>query len=102
MIIGDRRKDYGDIKSNMQDIACLWTGYLKAKYSIDFEIDTMDVPRLMRLLKMGRTLTNEKQGQSIKRDNYVDEAGYTGIEAEMLGYNKTEFKGQKEPLSLEI
>lgn len=84
---GDRMDQYGHPKYNFQDIATLWTAYLKVKIRqtkgmlsfdniqnavIDSAIDLTpkDVAMMMVEFKQARELAGHK------RDNLVDMAGY--------------------------
>lgn len=67
----DRADTYGDMESNFDDIAALWTAYL------GFNVEPRDVANMMVLLKVAR---NKTPGH---RDNWVDIAGYAACGAEV-------------------
>lgn len=67
----DRADEYGDMESNFDDIADLWTVYLGVK------VERRDVANMMILLKVAR---NSTPGH---RDNWVDIAGYAACGAEV-------------------
>ncbi len=64
LVNGDRRKDYGDMADSFQRIAGLWSGYLGK------HVDSLDVCKMMMLLKISRAKDNNH------RDSYVDIVGY--------------------------
>ena len=67
----DRADEYGDMESNFDDIADLWTVYLGVK------VERRDVANMMILLKVARN------GTPGHRDNWVDIAGYAACGAEV-------------------
>lgn len=69
----ERMKMYGHPKKNFQDIADLWSAYLK------IEVKATDVAHLMILMKIAR-----QQG-GFKRDSVVDIAGYARNVAQIEG-----------------
>lgn len=72
-IVNGPRSDYGDMRKVHQSIADLWSAYLGI---LDAPIEAADVAQMMSLLKKVRA----KHGL-FKRDNYVDDTGYTVIAA---------------------
>lgn len=70
---GDRNKQYGDPYDNLTHTAALWNAYT---CTTDFVAE--DVAHMLALLKIARTLTNEKY----HKDNYVDAAAYLAIAGE--------------------
>lgn len=79
---GERHKEYGHPRDNMQHIAHLWNGWLAAKGVPEdvFRFKSEDVPDLHILTKMARfNKTNAH------RDSHVDIAGYAGVRARVLG-----------------
>ena len=67
---GDRQQDYGSPAKNFQDIANLWSTYLKVALDIDVDIKARDVAHMSILMKISRNVHKPK------RDNWVDMAGY--------------------------
>ena len=72
---GPRRRDYGTPDENFGRIAALWNVQLSGKLTKALTPD--DVAMLMILLKVAR------QGNSPKRDNLVDIAGYAQCASEL-------------------
>lgn len=68
----DRNEQYGDPEECFQEIACLWSAYLRQSIKPD------DVAMMMALLKIGRTKTG-----AFSKDNYIDAAGYIALAAEV-------------------
>lgn len=64
LVQGDRRIDYGDIAISFARIAAFWSTYL------DAHVTTLDVAKMMMLLKIARAKHNNH------RDSYIDIAGY--------------------------
>ena len=67
---GDRQQDYGSPAKNFQDIANLWSAYLKVALDEDIAIRARDVAHMSILMKVSRNVHKPK------RDNWVDMAGY--------------------------
>tara|TARA_R110000850_G_scaffold70622_1_gene156277 strand:+ start:117 stop:566 length:450 start_codon:yes stop_codon:yes gene_type:complete len=67
---GDRQQDYGSPAKNFQDIADLWSTYLKVALDVDVDIKARDVAHMSILMKVSRNVHKPK------RDNWVDMAGY--------------------------
>lgn len=67
---GDRQQDYGSPAKNFQDIANLWSTYLKVALDIDVDIKARDVAHMSIIMKVSRNVHKPK------RDNWVDMAGY--------------------------
>lgn len=74
LINGQRRKDYGDVRSNFDTVASLWS------VALGVVVSGEDVLRCMILLKVARDMTGET-----KRDTLVDIAGYAGCMAKYVG-----------------
>ena len=70
-VTGKREDDYGDKLKNHQNIADLWSIYLKRK------ITAHDVAICMALLKIARIMNSHHE------DAYVDLAGYAAIAREI-------------------
>ena len=75
-LVGDTRDSHGDAIENQRHIATAWTWYLRGKgvLSSSQEIEPVDVPRMMELLKLSRAVI----GQS-ELDHDRDVTGYGGI-----------------------
>ena len=69
---GERENEYGDKRTNHNNIATLWSAYL------DKEIKARDVAILMVLLKIARA----KFGHP-SMDTYIDMVGYSAIAGEL-------------------
>ena len=76
LVGSDRAKQNGDIWTNHEHIARLWTGYLWQKLG-DNSISATDVANMMELLKIAR----RKLG-TLNPDDYVDGAGYAAVSYE--------------------
>jgi len=70
-VTGKREEDYGDKLKNHQNIADLWSIYLKRK------ITAHDVAICMALLKIARIMHSHHE------DAYIDLAGYAAIAREI-------------------
>ena len=77
LLKGKRHEEYGDKKTNHNNIAKLWKAYL------GIELDAHDVAILMLLLKIART----KSGNPTE-DTYIDMVGYSAIAGEVCENNK--------------
>ena len=67
---GDRQQDYGSPTKNFQDIADLWSTYIKTSLDVDVDLKARDVAHMSILMKISRNVHKPK------RDNWVDMAGY--------------------------
>ena len=67
---GDRQQDYGSPAKNFQDIADLWSAYLKTSLDVEVDLKARDVAHMSILMKISRNVHKPK------RDNWVDMAGY--------------------------
>ena len=67
----DRNKDYGDILETHENIAALWSAFLRKT------ITAHDVAVCMALVKVARSMHKQKT------DNYVDAAAYLAIAGEI-------------------
>jgi len=77
ILVGKRHLEYGDKKTNHDNIAKLWSAYL------GYDINAHDVAILMLLLKIART----KSGNPTE-DTYIDMVGYSAIAGELCEDNK--------------
>ena len=68
-VTGDRRDDYGAAHTSFSRIAAMWGAYL------DTPIEARDVAAMMALLKVARLAAG------IKRDSWLDLAGYAALGA---------------------
>jgi len=76
IINGERQDQYGNPEDSFALIAKYWQAYLG---STTAEVTAKDVAHMMILFKMARC-----NGQTSKRDNYVDICGYSSIVADKL------------------
>jgi len=74
---GDRNKDYGPAVKDFDRTARLWTVLLEDLLKPGLSLEWQHVARCMRMLKESRICN------AWKRDNYVDIAGYAGLEWEI-------------------
>ncbi len=79
IIHGERQDQYGSPEDSFKIIADFWTPYLKHRFGIDIELNSLDTAHMMVLFKMARML-----GQQTKKDNYIDAAGYIAIAGDRL------------------
>ena len=77
LLSGKRHHEYGDKKTNHNNIAKLWSAYL------GIDLNAHDVAILMLLLKIART----KSGNPTE-DTYIDMVGYSAIAGEVCENNK--------------
>jgi len=71
LVGGDRQKDYGDKLTTHQNIAALWSIFLRKK------VTPHDVAMCMALVKVARLM------HAHKKDNYIDLAAYAAIAGEI-------------------
>lgn len=71
LVVGDRQEDYGDKLTNHENIAALWSIFLRKK------LTAHDVAMCMALVKVARLM------HAHKTDNYIDLAAYAAIAAEI-------------------
>jgi hypothetical protein len=76
IVLGARRQDYGDIQESFQRIAGMWSAYL------DKHIDSLDVAKMMILLKVSRAKNNNH------RDSFVDIVGYVECAEQLMNSNE--------------
>jgi hypothetical protein len=60
---------------NMESTRALWTAYLQDKHGLAIPLKIEDVPIMMALLKISRTM----HGDASFVDHYIDMIGYSGI-----------------------
>jgi len=77
LVGGDRNAQHGDILSNGQNIARLWTAYLQMRQADFVPLKASEVFDLMELLKVAR-----RQSGRTNMDDYMDGAGYAGCAGE--------------------
>lgn len=75
---GARAVTYGDKRTNHENIAALWNGWLRARLKPGCELSGRDVAVLMGLMKAARMMLGS--GTS---DSYVDAAAYFAIAGEL-------------------
>jgi len=71
LVGGDRQEDYGDKLTNHENIAALWSIFLRKK------LTPHDVAMCMALVKVARLM------HAHKLDSYVDLAAYAAIAGEI-------------------
>ena len=71
LVSGDRQEDYGDKLTNHENIAALWSIFLRKK------LTAHDVAMCMALVKVARLM------HAHKTDSYIDLAAYAAIAAEI-------------------
>jgi len=71
LVKGDRQEEYGDKLINHENIAALWSIFLRKK------ITPHDAAMCMALVKVARLMHARKQ------DSYIDLAAYAAIAAEI-------------------
>lgn len=64
IVNGQRREDYGDMRTSFKRIAAMWSGYLGC------EINMFDVAHMMIMLKLSRN------HDRYNKDSMVDVCGY--------------------------
>lgn len=77
---GERHDSYGPVKQNLDNIAALFSSYLRVRHGLDVALTGEDAAWLMVLLKMARS-----QAAGYHEDNYVDAAAYAAIAGECRG-----------------
>lgn len=78
LVGGDRQKTHGDKLQNHQNIARLWSAYLRNRQNPDAEISPLDVALMMALLKISRTQLGDQNP-----DDFIDLVGYGAIAGEI-------------------
>jgi hypothetical protein len=78
LVGGDRQATHGNKVANHDNIAALWTVFLRRKLRDGTAVTALDVALMMVLLKVARTLTG-----SYNPDDYIDAAGYAGVAGEI-------------------
>ena len=72
IVEGDRKEEYGDKSESFMRIARFWSAYLNVS------IDSLDVAKMMILLKVSRAKNTNH------RDSFVDIIGYVHCVDELL------------------
>ena len=90
---GDRATDYGSMWENHENIARLWNGYL---YNKEGDLTAEDVANLMELMKIAR-----RKSGTLKRDNYIDGAGYAAVAFE-CALEESDQNTKSDQFSLEL
>lgn len=81
LVGGDRARQHGDKLENMTKIATLWNAWLLIRRNPASELTAFDVAQMMALMKKART-----QSGSYNPDDLIDDAGYTGVAAEIASH----------------
>ena len=84
LVSKEREEKHGNKIINHENIARLWTAYLKNKFKLNLVIVAEDVANLMCLLKIART-----QAGKHNLDDYVDACGYSAIAGEIAETRNT-------------
>ena len=84
LVSKEREEKHGNKIINHENIARLWTAYLKNKFKLNLVIVAEDVANLMSLLKIART-----QAGKHNLDDYVDACGYSAIAGEIAETRNT-------------
>jgi hypothetical protein len=79
-ITRDRAATHGDAEDSFQMIADFWTVWLGDR--LEGEVTPFDVAEMMQLMKTARA-----RGNPTHMDNFVDQAGYSALAAEMVPGN---------------
>ena len=77
IINGERVDQYGKPEMSLEIIAAFWEDYLNHRKP--GPLTAIDAVNMEMLKKIARAM-----GQEVKRDNYVDIAGYAGIAGDRL------------------
>lgn len=81
VVTTERGGQHGGAEDSFQMIADLWATYLNnTNHYSELKITPKDVAQMMVLLKIARNV----HGQ-LKEDDFVDQAGYTGLAAALAG-----------------
>lgn len=89
----DRTQSHGQPEDNFNNIATLWTAWLRGRYKVDITLDRVDVGYLSILLKTARAMSNPRY-----LDHALDTAGYAACVAGILGVGpESEAPGSPQP-----
>ena len=78
-INGERQAQYGDPEDTFKLIGQYWADYFRLEFGVDIEIKDYHVAFMNKLEKTVREMFSHK------RDNIVDDVGYSGIYDDMRG-----------------
>ncbi len=76
----DRTVSHGQPEDNFNNIATLWTAWLRGRHKVDLALDRVDVGYMSILLKTARAMSNPRY-----LDHALDTAGYAACIAGILG-----------------
>lgn len=76
-IHGEKHEAYGPAEVCLNSISILWAAHIRAKYSLQVELDAEDVAWMMAQVKQSRAM------HTYKRDNQLDAIGYIGLADEI-------------------
>lgn len=76
-IQSDRQNDYGDAGQSFDNIAEMWTAYIKRKFGFDIfipdeKLDRSDVAVMMTLFKASRFAYSRKEDTVLDMASYAD------------------------------
>lgn len=76
-IQSDRKNDYGDAGAGFDNIAEMWTAYIKRKFGFDIfkpdeKLDRTDVAVMMMLMKASRFAFQRKRDSVLDMASYAD------------------------------
>ena len=74
IVSGDREKTHGVKETNFNNIATMWNAWLSIRREPSAPLTPHDVAQMLSMMKKART-----QSGSHNSDDFVDDAGYTGI-----------------------
>lgn len=77
---GERADSYGPVRQNLDNIATLFSAYLKMRHNIDVPLSGEDAAWMLTMVKMARSAA-----PGYHEDNYVDAAAYSAIAGECRG-----------------
>lgn len=78
LVGGNRAAQHGDKFKNFDNIAGLWSAYLRSRPDPATPLNAADVGHMMVLMKIARTQTG-----ALNVDDYIDAAGYAGCAAQV-------------------
>lgn len=75
---GERAKQHGNKRDNFDNIAKLWTAWLRINHTLSKDLSGADVAKLMVLLKIARM-----ESGAFNPDDSLDACGYAAIAGEL-------------------
>jgi len=80
LVGGERARQHGDAARNYDNVAELWTAWLRIRPEPGDALTNHDALAMMALLKLARTQTGD-----FNADDYVDAAGYVALAGQIGG-----------------